>query len=185
MLRIRIRKDPHQIERQVRIRIRINLQITSQNVWNMSLFEHFFKVLILYMEARIRICIKVKDRIRIRICNKVSSRIRIRINVMRIRNTGFASANVYLANWNLFSYSVLFSQKNVSLYFIYSSSLPQLNTLEIVCGNMFSWWYRMTKLSWRTRGPLRSSCLYLYNILDITKLNSVGNNFILLLINLC
>ncbi len=28
------------------IRIRINLQMTSQNVWNMSLFWHFFKVLI-------------------------------------------------------------------------------------------------------------------------------------------
>ncbi len=26
-----------------------------QNVWNMSLFEHFFKVLSLYLEARIRI----------------------------------------------------------------------------------------------------------------------------------
>ncbi len=46
-----------------------------------------FKVLSLYLEARIRIRnrIKVKDRIRIRI--KVTSRIRIRINVMRIRKT--------------------------------------------------------------------------------------------------
>jgi hypothetical protein len=26
-----------------RIRIRINLQMTSQNVWTMSLFEQFFK----------------------------------------------------------------------------------------------------------------------------------------------
>ncbi len=42
-----------------RIRIRINLQMTSQqNVWNMSLFEHFFKVMSLYLEARIRIRIK-------------------------------------------------------------------------------------------------------------------------------
>ncbi len=39
----------------------------SQNVWNMSLFEHFFKVLSLYLEALIWI--------------------RIHIRVMRIRNT--------------------------------------------------------------------------------------------------
>ncbi len=32
----------------IRIRKRINLQMASQNVWNMSLFEHFFKVLSLY-----------------------------------------------------------------------------------------------------------------------------------------
>ncbi len=32
----------------------------SQNVWNMSLFEHFFKVLSLYLEAKIRVRIKVK-----------------------------------------------------------------------------------------------------------------------------
>jgi hypothetical protein len=49
------------------IRIRINLQMTSQNVWNASLCEHFFKVLSLHLEVRIRI--------------------RIRIKVMRIRNT--------------------------------------------------------------------------------------------------
>jgi hypothetical protein len=71
----------------MRIRIRNNLQITRQNVRNKSLFEHFFKVLSLYMEARIRIRIKMKGRIRIRI--KVTSRIRICINVRRIHNTGF------------------------------------------------------------------------------------------------
>ncbi len=32
------------------IRIRISLQMWSQNVWNMSLFEHFFKGLSLYLE---------------------------------------------------------------------------------------------------------------------------------------
>jgi hypothetical protein len=42
------------------IRIRIILQITSQNVWNMSLFEHFFKALSLYWEAKIRIRISDK-----------------------------------------------------------------------------------------------------------------------------
>jgi hypothetical protein len=47
----------------IRIRIRINLQMTSLNVWNMSLFEHFFKVLSLYLEVRIRIRIKVKGRV--------------------------------------------------------------------------------------------------------------------------
>jgi hypothetical protein len=52
----------------------------------MSLFEPFFKVLSLFLEARIRIHIKVKGRIRIRI--KVTSRIRIRVKVMWIRNTG-------------------------------------------------------------------------------------------------
>ncbi len=40
----------------------------------MSLFEHFFKVLSLYWEARIRIRVKWKGRIWIRI--KVTSRIR-------------------------------------------------------------------------------------------------------------
>jgi hypothetical protein len=87
--------DPHQILKgriQIRfkviswIRIRISLQMTSQNVWKMSLFEHFFKVLRLYLEARIRIRIRteVKGRIRIRI--KVKNRIRIKM--MRVRNTG-------------------------------------------------------------------------------------------------
>jgi hypothetical protein len=65
-------------------------------------FEHFFKVLSLYLEARIRILIKVKGRIRIKVTSwiririnvtsriripiKVTSWIRIRIKVMRIRN---------------------------------------------------------------------------------------------------
>jgi hypothetical protein len=60
------------------------LQMTSQNVWNMSLSEHFFKVLSLYLAARIQIRIKVKGRIRIRI--KVTSRIRILIRI-RIKAT--------------------------------------------------------------------------------------------------
>jgi hypothetical protein len=82
---------PHQIKIRIRIRIkviswfltrigiRINLQMISQNVWNKSLFEHFFKGVSLYLEARIwiRIRIRVKNRIRIRIREK--SRIRIRI----------------------------------------------------------------------------------------------------------
>ncbi len=42
------------------IRIRIDLQMTSQNVRNMSLYEHFFKVFSLYLEARIRIWIRIK-----------------------------------------------------------------------------------------------------------------------------
>jgi hypothetical protein len=104
--------DPHQIEKYRRIQIRIRniviswirsrikLQMTSQSVWNhMSLFEHFFKVLSLYLEARIWISIKFKGRIRIRIRIKVTNRTRIRIKVasrilirihikvMRIRNT--------------------------------------------------------------------------------------------------
>jgi hypothetical protein len=83
--RIRIRMDPHhfcnldphphQIKKQDSdphqsdswIRIRINFQMTSQNVRNMSLFEHFFKVLSLYLETRIWI------RIRIRINKKSES----------------------------------------------------------------------------------------------------------------
>ncbi len=55
--------DPHQLKIRIRIRIkglswtRISLQMTSQNVWNRSLFEHFFQgFLILYLEARICIC---------------------------------------------------------------------------------------------------------------------------------
>jgi hypothetical protein len=104
-----------------RIRIRINLQMTDQNILNMSLFEHFLKGLSLYLEARIRIRIRIRMRIlirigiriRIRICIririKVTSRIRIRIRfkvkgripiririkVMLIRNT---SCNHHLLN---------------------------------------------------------------------------------------
>jgi hypothetical protein len=58
-----------------RIRIRINLQMTSQNVWNMSLFEHFLRGWNLHLEARIRI----------RICIIVTSRIRIRIRIKGTR----------------------------------------------------------------------------------------------------
>jgi hypothetical protein len=43
------------------IRIRISLQMTSQNVRNMSLFEHFFKVLSFYSQARIRIRIRFQS----------------------------------------------------------------------------------------------------------------------------
>ncbi len=63
----------------IRNRIRINLQMTSQNVWNMSLCEHYFKGLSLYLDARI--WIRIRSRIR------VKGRIRIRINVMQIHNT--------------------------------------------------------------------------------------------------
>ncbi len=79
---------PHQMISWIWIRIRIKVQMTSQTVRKMSLFEHFFKVLSLYLEARIRIQIKVKGRIRILIRIKVTSRIRIciRINMMPIRN---------------------------------------------------------------------------------------------------
>ncbi len=56
-----------------RIRIRIDLQMTGQNVLNMSLFEHFLKGLSLYLEARIWIWIRIMVKIGIRI------RIRIRI----------------------------------------------------------------------------------------------------------
>ncbi len=59
------------------IRIRINLQMTSQkNVWNMSLFEHFSKVLSLSLEVKIWIRIRMTSRKRIRI--KMKSRIRMR-----------------------------------------------------------------------------------------------------------
>jgi hypothetical protein len=73
------------------IRIRNNLQLTSKNVWNMSLFEHFFKSFSLYLEARIwiRIRIRVKSRIQIRAKqnpdpHQINVRFRIRIRI-RIR----------------------------------------------------------------------------------------------------
>ncbi len=55
----------------------------------MSLFEYFFKVLSLYLEARIQIRIRIKVKRRIRIHIKVTSRIRMRIRfkLMQIRNT--------------------------------------------------------------------------------------------------
>ena len=86
VLRIRIRIK---VKGRIRIRIRIkvkswiriqicnNSQATSLNVWSMSIFEHFFKVLSLYLQDRIQIRIKVKCRIRIRF--KVKRWIRIRI----------------------------------------------------------------------------------------------------------
>ncbi len=46
-------------------------QMKSQNVWIMSLCGHFFKVLSLYLEARIWILIRIRI--------QVTSRIRIRI----------------------------------------------------------------------------------------------------------
>ncbi len=47
----------------------------------MSLFEHFFKGLSLYLEARI------SNRIRIRVKSRIQIRNQTRIKVMRILNT--------------------------------------------------------------------------------------------------
>jgi hypothetical protein len=78
----------------------------------MSLFMHFFKVLCLYLEARIRIRIKLKVRIRIRI--KAIGWIRISINEIRwirIRiNLQMTSKNV----WNMSPFEHFF--KVLSLY---------------------------------------------------------------------
>ncbi len=46
-IRIKL-KGRIRIRIKIRIQIRINLKMTIQNVWNMSLFEHFAKVLSLY-----------------------------------------------------------------------------------------------------------------------------------------
>jgi hypothetical protein len=78
VLRMRIRIK---VKSWTRIRIPNNSQATSLNVWNMSLFEHFFKILSLYLQGRIRIRIKVKSWIRIR----------IGVKVMQIRNTDFVT----------------------------------------------------------------------------------------------
>jgi hypothetical protein len=95
-----------------RIRIRINLQMTSQNVWNMSLYEHFFKGLSFYLEEvgygpasgsasgwKVGSAsasnenpypdphqIKIRIRIRIRVISRIC--IQIHINLMGIHNTG-------------------------------------------------------------------------------------------------
>jgi len=71
-----------------------------QNVWQLSLYEHFIKVLSLYLEARIHIRIKVKGRIQIPSRIKVKCRIRIRIRVKAtsriwILNTAFIVPNRY------------------------------------------------------------------------------------------
>jgi hypothetical protein len=76
------------------IRIRINMQTPSQNVWNMSLFEHFFRVFSFYLEAGIRIRIKVKGRIRIRMTVKSRIRIRIRIRIKVTSGSGSRSASM-------------------------------------------------------------------------------------------
>ncbi len=59
-----------------RIWIRINLQMRGQNVLNMSLFEHCFKGLSLYLEARIWIWIRIMVKM-----VKIGIRIRIRIRI--------------------------------------------------------------------------------------------------------
>ena len=72
VLCIRICMDPHHIgnldpdPRQIIIwiRIRINLQVTSHNLRNMSLLDHFFMGLSLYLEARIWIWICIRIRIK-------------------------------------------------------------------------------------------------------------------------
>ncbi len=89
------------------IRFRINLQMTSQHEWHMSLFEHFLKSLSHYLEARIRIQIHIRVKSRIRITyiygsgsashtskdpdpHQIKIRIQIRIKMIdriRIRNT--------------------------------------------------------------------------------------------------
>jgi hypothetical protein len=68
-----------------------------------------FKVLSLYLEARIRIRIriKVKGRIRIRIRIKVKGRIRFRIKVMRIRNTVYHSMDQDPLYYSLFHQNIL------------------------------------------------------------------------------
>ncbi len=45
------------------IRIYINLQMTSQHVWIMNLFEHCLKGLSLYLEARIWIRIRIRVKV--------------------------------------------------------------------------------------------------------------------------
>ncbi len=90
--------------------------MTSQNLWNVSLFKHFFKVLSLYLETRIRIhiCIKVQGRIRIRI--KVKSRI-------RIRNSGYNNA---LPVSSLHTNSILTNLYVIVLSIQFSVSLDRL-----------------------------------------------------------
>jgi hypothetical protein len=51
--------DPHQsVNSWSRISFRISLQMAVHNVLKITLFEHFFKVLSLYLEAWIRIRVK-------------------------------------------------------------------------------------------------------------------------------
>jgi hypothetical protein len=78
-IRISQHQNPHQMKISIlirikviswlqnRIRIRINLQMTSQNVWNMSLIEHFCKGMNIYLEARIWIRIQIRIRVKSRI----------------------------------------------------------------------------------------------------------------------
>ncbi len=92
------------------IRICINLQMPSQNVWNMSLFEHFLKGLSLISSWDLDPDshphqgeksdpdphqIKIRIRIRLRVISRVRKRIRIRIKVMmRIYNSDYHNQKV-------------------------------------------------------------------------------------------
>ena len=81
---------------------------------DMSLFKHFFKVLSLYLEARIRIRIKVANRIRIRI--KVTKRIR----------KWCGSATLFSCNIGRVNNMNWYSKRNIS----YNSSLVTFFCLD-------------------------------------------------------
>jgi hypothetical protein len=48
----------------IQIRIWVNLQMTSQKIWQMSLFEPFFKIFSIYLETRIGI--RIRNRIKVK-----------------------------------------------------------------------------------------------------------------------
>ncbi len=137
--------------------------MTSQNVWTMSLFEHFFKILSLYLEARIRIRsrIKVTRRIRnliqilIQIRIKLTSRIWIRIKVMRIRNT--AAMGMYrLLTSTYFFYLTI---RNVPTMPVVGDSWYLWNTLVCaICQILSPFALYTADLTWHgdTLGRLRS-----------------------------
>jgi hypothetical protein len=97
---------PHQIKIRIRIRIhikviswirnlnliRINLQMTSQNVWHWSIFEHIFIRFSLYLEARLLIRIHIKLNSRIPDPHQII-RIRICISIRVISRIGSASGS--------------------------------------------------------------------------------------------
>jgi hypothetical protein len=73
--------------------MRINLPMTSHNVWDMSLFEHIFQGLSLYLEAMNRFPIRNKEKGRIWIWIRINVASRIQIQILIKMKVGSRSAS--------------------------------------------------------------------------------------------
>jgi hypothetical protein len=120
------------------IRIRIHLQMTNLNVWNISLFGHFFKVLSLYLEARSRIRIKVTKRIRIQVTSRIrNSTHNTTSTCMVVKEGAEQRQHVRYLSSTLFAFNVLPGSVNLVLLLLVEGAkktacpIPLFNSLNI------------------------------------------------------